>query len=126
MDTPAFQGSGVEPNALERLLATPVKGGSGPAVVGKDTVTSKGDYEVVSAALRDGTYGFAVRLEDLAGNVSQPSPTLAVTTPRRSGSACWPAAARTGWTSPSTTRSAPSCPCTADRQPASTSPRETS
>ncbi|WP_353962370.1 Ig-like domain-containing protein [Streptomyces sp. NBC_01443] len=79
IDTPAFQGSGVEPNALVRLLATPVKGGSGPAVVGKDTVTSEGDYEVVSAALRDGTYGFAVRLEDLAGNVSQPSPTLAVT-----------------------------------------------
>ncbi|MEU6865035.1 Ig-like domain-containing protein [Streptomyces sp. NPDC046876] len=77
VDKPAFQGSQVEPNTVVRLLATPAKGSA--AVVGKDTVTPEGDYEVVSAALRDGRYGFAVRLEDLAGNVSGPSPSLKVT-----------------------------------------------
>ncbi|MEU2396020.1 Ig-like domain-containing protein [Streptomyces sp. NPDC007369] len=76
---PAFQGASVEPNALVRLLATPATGGAGPAVVGKDTVTSGGEYQVVSSALRDGTYGIGVQLEDLAGNVSQTSPVLGVT-----------------------------------------------
>jgi hypothetical protein len=76
--TPAFQGGPVEPNALVRLTADPA-GADGPTAVGKDTVTSAGEYEVVSDALDDGTYGFAVRLEDLAGNVSEPSPSLAAT-----------------------------------------------
>ncbi|WP_314253849.1 Ig-like domain-containing protein [Streptomyces kutzneri] len=75
---PAFQGSSVEPNALVRLSADPA-GAVGPTVVGKDTVTSGGTYEVVSAPLDDGTYDFAVGLEDLAGNVSPASPSLAVT-----------------------------------------------
>ncbi|MFG2874130.1 Ig-like domain-containing protein [Streptomyces sp. NPDC048337] len=75
---PAFQGSPVEPNALVRLTADPA-GAAGPAVVGKDTVTSGGEYEVTSSALDDGTYDFAVLLEDLAGNVSPASPSLAVT-----------------------------------------------
>ncbi|MFD4503706.1 Ig-like domain-containing protein [Streptomyces sp. NPDC058457] len=74
---PAFQGSSVEPNALVRLTADP-KGFVHPAVVGKDTVTSGGAYEVVSAPLDLGKYGFAVRLEDLAGNVSPASPILKV------------------------------------------------
>ncbi|MGW4689483.1 Ig-like domain-containing protein [Streptomyces sp. NPDC004244] len=76
---PAFQGASVEPNALVRLLAAPAKGGTGPTVVGKDTVTSGGEYQVVSSALRDGTYGVGVQLEDLAGNVSRTSPVLDVT-----------------------------------------------
>lgn len=76
--TPAFQGGPVEPNALVRLTADPASA-DGPTVVGKDTATSAGEYEVVSDSLDDGTYGFAVRLEDLAGNVSDPSPSLAVT-----------------------------------------------
>ncbi|MFD6974380.1 Ig-like domain-containing protein [Streptomyces sp. NPDC059949] len=75
---PAFQGSPAEPNALVRLTADPA-GAVGPTVVGKDTVTSGGTYEVVSAALNDGTYDFSVELEDLAGNVSPASPSLAVT-----------------------------------------------
>ncbi|UYQ65980.1 Ig-like domain-containing protein [Streptomyces peucetius] len=75
---PAFQGSPVEPNALVRLTADPPSA-TGPTVVGKDTVTSAGGYEVVSDPLDDGTYDFAVRLEDLAGNVSAPSPSLAAT-----------------------------------------------
>jgi hypothetical protein len=75
---PAFQGSSVEPNALVRLTADH-REGDGPTVVGKDTVTSGGAYEVVSAALAVGTYGFAVLLEDLAGNVSPASPSLTVT-----------------------------------------------
>ncbi|MFF3246174.1 Ig-like domain-containing protein [Streptomyces sp. NPDC002870] len=74
---PAFQGSSVEPNALVRLTADPPAGG--PSVVGKDTVTSGGDYEVVSDPLDDGTYDMAVRFEDLAGNVSPASPSLQVT-----------------------------------------------
>ncbi|MFE4635887.1 Ig-like domain-containing protein [Streptomyces sp. NPDC056773] len=74
---PAFQGSSVEPNALVRLRTTPVGGTA--AVVGKDVVTPAGEYEVVSSALRDGRYGVDVLLEDLAGNVSPASPSLAVT-----------------------------------------------
>ncbi|MER7178360.1 Ig-like domain-containing protein [Streptomyces hyaluromycini] len=74
---PAFQGWSVEPNALVRLTADP-KGALGPAVVGKDTVTSRGAYGIVSAPLDLGKYGFAVRLEDLAGNVSPASPVLKV------------------------------------------------
>ncbi|MCB5169241.1 Ig-like domain-containing protein [Streptomyces bambusae] len=74
---PAFQGSAVEPNALVRLLATPAGGTA--TVVGKDVVTPAGEYEVVSSALRDGRYGVAVLLEDLAGNVSASSAALPVT-----------------------------------------------
>lgn len=74
---PAFEGSSVEPNALVRLTADPPAGG--PSVVGKDTVTSGGEYEVVSDPLDDGTYDMAVRFEDLAGNVSPASPSLPVT-----------------------------------------------
>ncbi|MFD7324281.1 Ig-like domain-containing protein [Streptomyces sp. NPDC059875] len=80
---PAFQGSPVEPNALVRLTADP-SSATGPTVVGKDTATSAGAYEVVSDALDDGTYDVAVRLEDLAGNVSAPSPSLAVTIAKQS------------------------------------------
>ncbi len=74
---PTFQGRSVEPNALVRLTADP-KGPVRPAVVGKDTVTSGGAYEIASAPLDLGKYGFAVRLEDLAGNVSPASPVLKV------------------------------------------------
>ncbi|RST06911.1 hypothetical protein EF910_07975 [Streptomyces sp. WAC07149] len=74
---PAFQGWSVEPNALVRLRATPADGGT--AVVGKDTVTPAGEYEVVSSALRDGRYEVDVLLEDLAGNVSPASPSLPLT-----------------------------------------------
>lgn len=80
---PAFQGSPVEPNALVRLTADPA-GADGPSVVGKDTVTSGGAYEVVSAAIDVGKYGFAVLLEDLAGNVSPASPYLTVTIAKHS------------------------------------------
>ncbi|MBW5481709.1 Ig-like domain-containing protein [Streptomyces bambusae] len=79
---PAFQGSEVEPNALVRLLATPAGGSA--AEVGKDTATPAGAYEVTSAALRDGRYGVAVRLEDLAGNLGAASPSLAVTIAKHS------------------------------------------
>ncbi|MEV5957894.1 Ig-like domain-containing protein [Streptomyces sp. NPDC051987] len=74
---PAFQGRRVEPHTLVRLTADP-KGHAGPVVVGTGTVTSGGAYEVVSAPLDLGKYGFAVRLEDLAGNVSPASPVLKV------------------------------------------------
>ncbi|MFZ3498305.1 Ig-like domain-containing protein [Streptomyces sp. 5.8] len=79
---PAFQGSSVEPNALVRLLTTPAGGSA--AVVGKDIVTPAGEYEVVSSALRDGRYDVSVLLEDLAGNVSPASPSLAVTIAKHS------------------------------------------
>ncbi|MFF4393752.1 Ig-like domain-containing protein [Streptomyces sp. NPDC001552] len=79
---PAFQGSSVEPNALVRLRTTPA--GGSPAVVGKDTVTPAGEYEVVSSALRDGRYDVDVFLEDLAGNLSPASPSLAVTIAKHS------------------------------------------
>lgn len=69
LTTPAFQGSGVEPNALVRLRADPL-GPEGPFVVGKDIATSAGTYEVVSEPLDDGVYDFTVELEDLAGNVT--------------------------------------------------------
>ncbi|MFG2999604.1 Ig-like domain-containing protein [Streptomyces sp. NPDC048340] len=79
---PAFQGASVEPNALVRLRTTPA--GGSPAVVGKDTVTPAGEYQVVSSALRDGRYEVTVLLEDLAGNVGPASPSLAVTIARHS------------------------------------------
>ncbi|WP_406367679.1 Ig-like domain-containing protein [Streptomyces sp. NBC_01546] len=87
--TPAFQGSEAEPNALVRLTADRTgaarsAAADGPIVVGKDTVTSGGAYEVVSSTLGDGTYDFAVLLEDLAGNVSPASPSLPVTIARHS------------------------------------------
>ncbi|MFG2294877.1 Ig-like domain-containing protein [Streptomyces sp. NPDC048603] len=83
IDKPAFEGSPVEPNALVRLAADP-ESAVGPTVVGKDTATSAGAYEVASDALDDGRYDFTVRLEDLAGNVSPESPALPVTIAKHS------------------------------------------
>ncbi|MHC0428918.1 Ig-like domain-containing protein [Streptomyces sp. O3] len=78
LTTPAFQGSGVERNALVRLLADPA-GPEGPFVVGKDTATSGGAYEIVSDPLDDGVYAFTLQLEDLAGNVTTGLSALQVT-----------------------------------------------
>ncbi|MFG2938166.1 Ig-like domain-containing protein [Streptomyces sp. NPDC048282] len=82
MGKPAFQGRRAEPNTLVRLIADPA-GRDRPAVVGTDTVTSRGAYEVVSAPLDLGRYRFSVRLEDLAGNVGPASPPLRVTITKR-------------------------------------------
>ncbi|MFP3986398.1 Ig-like domain-containing protein [Streptomyces sp. E11-3] len=83
LTTPAFQGSGVERNTLVRLLADPA-GPEGPFVVGKDTATSGGAYEIVSDPLGDGVYVFTVQLEDLAGNVTTGLSGLQVTIAHKS------------------------------------------
>jgi hypothetical protein len=68
--TPKFAGSG-EPNTLVRVYAN-------GNLVGQGTMTSTGSYEITVNPLADGLYDITVRLEDLAGNVSDPSPALKV------------------------------------------------
>jgi Big-like domain-containing protein len=74
---PAFQGT-AEGNSLVRLHAGLVTSAV-TQVVGQGTATPGGNYEVPSNPLDDGTYGVFADAEDLAGNVSDPSPTLKAT-----------------------------------------------
>ena len=77
LTAPAFQGT-AEVNSLVRLHAGLVTSAV-TQVVGQGTATPAGAYEVVSNPLDDGTYGVFADAEDLAGNVSAPSPTLKTT-----------------------------------------------
>jgi hypothetical protein len=69
--TPKFAGSG-EANALLRIFAN-------GNLVGQGTMTSSGDYEITVNPLADGVYSITAQVEDLAGNLSDPSPALKVT-----------------------------------------------
>jgi hypothetical protein len=69
--TPKFAGSG-EANALVRIFAS-------GNLVGQGTMTSSGTYEITVNPLADGVYSITAQLEDLAGNLSDPSPALKVT-----------------------------------------------
>ena len=69
--TPKFAGTG-EPNAWVQILASGV-------LVGQGLMTTQGTYEITVSPLVDGVYAITARLEDLAGNVSAPSPALKVT-----------------------------------------------
>lgn len=71
ISTPKFAGLG-EANATVRLYAN-------GALVGQGTVTPAGAYEITVQPLADGVYSITTWLEDLAGNVSDPSPALTVT-----------------------------------------------
>ncbi|MGH9224138.1 MAG: Ig-like domain-containing protein [Acidimicrobiales bacterium] len=91
---PHFAGAG-EPNALVRLYAGPQ--------VGNSVLTSSGAYEVSSSTLADAVYQVTVTFEDLAGNVSLPSPALKVTVAHDSltlpgATASSPAAGPSPWT----------------------------
>jgi hypothetical protein len=69
--TPKFAGTG-EPNAWVLIYAS-------GALVGQGAMTTQGTYEITVNPLADGVYNVAARFEDLAGNVSAPSPALKVT-----------------------------------------------
>lgn len=66
----AFQGTG-EPNARVRVLANGI-------LVGRGVVDTNGTWEVTVEPLADGVYSVTYVQEDLAGNISQPSPSLRV------------------------------------------------
>ncbi|MHC4399105.1 MAG: Ig-like domain-containing protein, partial [Planctomycetota bacterium] len=70
INQPAFDGV-AEANGLVRVLANGV-------VVGEGIVASGGAWEVTVEPLADGNYNVTVEIEDLAGNVSQPSAPLAI------------------------------------------------
>ena len=67
---PAFQGTG-ERNAIIRLFAN-------GELVGEGLVGSNGNWELATDTLADGVYSITARLEDLAGNISQPSAALQI------------------------------------------------
>jgi hypothetical protein len=73
IQTPQFQGTG-EGNALARLYAAGTEVGNSYVSPG-----SPGSYQVLSSLLDDGVYDMTVRLEDLAGNLSNASDVLKVT-----------------------------------------------
>jgi hypothetical protein len=75
---PAFfnpAGTSLEPNVKIRVTAD---GGGGPLLVGQGVVTSFGTWEITVEPLDDGVYSMSYVLEDLAGNVSTPSPVLEI------------------------------------------------
>ena len=69
--SPVLNGVG-EPNTIVRLFASGEQ-------VGQTMVGSDGSWEITSEPLKDGNYDFTTTLEDLAGNISQPSDPLALT-----------------------------------------------
>jgi len=87
--TPKFAGSG-EANAWVLISAN-------ATLVGQGAMTTQGTYEITVNPLADGVYNVTASLEDLAGNVSAPSPALKVTIANQSltlpgGTASGPAA----------------------------------
>jgi hypothetical protein len=68
---PKFAGTG-EANALVRIYANAI-------LVGQGQTSTTGAFEITVNPLSDGVYSVTTRLEDLAGNVSDPSPALKVT-----------------------------------------------
>lgn len=66
----AFQGTG-EPNARVRVRANGI-------LVGQGVINTDGTWEVTVEPLADGVYDMTFIQEDLAGNISSPSPALRI------------------------------------------------
>ncbi|MBN1854123.1 MAG: NF038122 family metalloprotease, partial [Pirellulales bacterium] len=76
INTPAFTGT-AEPNAKVRIYAQNIDTGIND-LVGQGVANYDGIWEITIEPLADGTYDMTVRIEDIAGNLSEPSESLRI------------------------------------------------